>query len=152
MSYKFQKSILAGIIGAAVMSMVTMMAPLMGMPRMSPPQMLSGMLSLPVFMGWVMHFMTGIVFALAYTYLFAPKVKIENIFLKGAVFGVIIFIFAQAMMFLMGAMITMPKPDGSMILMMIGGLMGHLIFGIAVAKTSGNVFCENKVVKQVNMK
>jgi hypothetical protein len=133
-----QKSILAGVIGTAIMTMVMFVAPMMGMPKMSPPEMLSGMLGTPVLVGWAMHFMIGVIFAFAYAYLFAPKVKISNLFLKGAVFGFTAFIFAQIMMAIMGAMFPMPEMAGSIALTMIGGVMGHLIFGMAVAKTIGN--------------
>ena len=82
-----------------------------------------------------MHFMIGIIFAFSYTYLFAPKVKIGNLFLKGAVFGFVVFIFAQIMLAIMGAMLPMPEMEGSMILTMIGSIMGHIIYGMAVSKT-----------------
>lgn len=141
MNSKIQKSILAGIIGTAIMTVVMMVAPMMGMPKMSPPEMLSGMLGMTVFVGWVMHFMIGIMFAFAYTYLCIFKHKISNVWLKGAVFGIIAFVFAQIMMAIMGAMMPMPKMEGSMMLTMIGSLMGHIIFGMAVAKTVGNTYC-----------
>lgn len=141
MNIKIQKSILAGIIGTAVMTVVMMVAPMMGMPKMSPPAMLAGMLGLPVFLGWIMHFMIGIMFAFAYTYLCIFKHKISNVWLKGAVFGIIAFVFAQIMMAIMGAMMPMPAMEGSMMLTMIGSLMGHIIFGMAVAKTVGNAYC-----------
>ena len=144
MNNKIQKSILAGIIGTAIMTVVMMVAPMMGMPKMSPPEMLSGMLGMPVFVGWLMHFMIGIMFAFAYTYLCIFKWKISNVYLKGAVFGIIAFVFAQIMMGIMGAMMPMPKMEGSMMLTMIGSLMGHIIFGIAVAKTVGNAYCADK--------
>ena len=135
MNSKKSKSVIAGIIGTIIMTVVTMVAPMMGMPKMSPPIMLATMMGMPIVIGWVMHFMIGIVFALAYTYLFAPKVKIGNLFLKGAIFGFVVFIFAQIMMAVMGAMVGMPKMEGSMILMLIGGIMGHVIYGMAVSKT-----------------
>jgi hypothetical protein len=135
MSTKISKSILAGIIGTAIMSMVMFIAPMMGMPKMSPPNMLAGTIGMPIMAGWIMHFIIGIVFAIAYTYLFAPKVKISNLFLKGMVFGIVVFIFAQIMMTIMSAMLTMPKMDGSIILTMFGSIMGHIIYGIAVSKT-----------------
>ena len=94
MNTKISKSILGGIVGTIIMSFVMMIAPMMGMPKMSPPDMLAGMMGMPVMVGWVMHFMIGIIFALAYTYLFAPKVKIGNLLVKGAVFGFVVFIFA----------------------------------------------------------
>lgn len=144
MNTKIQKSIFAGIIGTAIMTVVMMIAPMMGMPKMSPPEMLSGMLGMPVFVGWIMHFMIGIMFAFAYTYLCIFKHKISNVWAKGAVFGVIAFIFAQIMMAIMGMMMPMPAMEGSMMLTMIGSLMGHIIFGMAVSKTVGDTYCSSK--------
>ncbi len=147
MNTKIQKSILAGIIGTAVMTLVMMVAPMMGMPKMSPPTMLAGMLGMPIFVGWLMHFMTGIVFALIYTYLCIFKWKISNVWLKGAVFGIIAFLFAQIMMAIMGKIMPMPKMEGPMMLMAMGSLMGHIIFGMAVAKTVGNAYCTDSSCK-----
>jgi hypothetical protein len=144
MNNKIQKSILGGLIGAAIMTMVIFVAPMMGIPKMSPPEMLSGMLGMPDFVGWIMHFMIGIMFAFVYTYLCVFKWKISNVYLKGAVFGIIIFVVAQIMMAIMGAMMAMPKIEGSMMLTMIGSLMGHIIFGMAVSKTVGNAYCDDK--------
>ena len=143
MNTRIQKTILAGIIGTAIMTVVMMVAPTMGMPKMSPPKMLSGMLGMPVVVGWIMHFMIGIMFAFAYTYLCIFKHKISNVWLKGAVFGIIAFVFAQIMMGIMGMMMPMPKMEGSMVLMAIGSLMGHIIFGMAVAKTVGETYCRS---------
>ncbi|MCZ2131527.1 MAG: DUF1440 domain-containing protein [Bacteroidia bacterium] len=134
MNTKISKSILGGIIGTIIMTIVTMIAPMMGMPKMSPPAMLANMLDMPLVVGWLMHFMIGVIFAFAYTYLFAPKVKINNLFVKGAVFGFVVFIFAQIMMAIMGAMLPMPKMEGSMMLIMIGSIMGHIIYGMTVSK------------------
>ena len=144
MNTKIQKTILAGIIGTAVMTLVMMIAPMMGMPKMCPPEMLSGMSGMPVFVGWIMHFMIGIVFAFAYTYLCIIKWKFNNVYLKGAAFGIVAFIFAQIMMKMMGMMIPMPKMKGSLMLTIMGSLMGHIIFGMAVAKTVGNSYCDDK--------
>lgn len=137
MDTRIQKSILAGIIGTVIMTVVMMFAPMMGMPKMSPTAMLSGMMGMPIFVGWIMHFMIGIIFALAYTYLF--NVNISNIWIKGAVFGVLAFVFAIIMMMIMGTMMPLPKMEGSMMLMIMGALVGHIIFGMAVAKTVGEV-------------
>ena len=135
MNTKISKSILGGIIGTAIMSFVMFIASMMGMPKMSPPNMLAGMMGMPVIVGWVMHFIIGIIFALAYTYLFAPKIKISNIFLKGTVFGFVAFIFAQIMLAIMGTMLPMPEMEGSMILIMIGSIIGHVIYGMSVSRT-----------------
>jgi len=60
--------------------------------------------------------------------------KIRSKILKGTICGLGIFIFAQIMMGIMGALMGgMPPMEGSMILMMIGSIAGHIIFGIVVA-------------------
>lgn len=135
MNNQFSKSVVAGIIGTAIMSMIMFVAPMMGFPKMSPPALLSGMLGVSMMIGWVMHFMIGIMFALAYTFFFVPNVKWSNVYLKGAVFGLLAFIFAQIAIAILGKIFPMPEAEGSMVMMMIGSIMGHVIFGIAVAKT-----------------
>ncbi len=147
MNIKIQKSILAGLIGTAIMTAVMLVAPMMGMPKMSPPKMLSGLLGLPVIVGWIMHFIIGIVFAFGYTYLCIFKDKINNIWLKGAVFGIVVFVFAQIMMAIMGMMMPMPEAEGSMILAVTGSLIGHIIFGMVVAKIVGDTYCANNACK-----
>lgn len=133
------KAALGGIIGTAVMTMIMFVAPMMGMPKMSPPDMLAGMMGLPIIVGWLMHFMIGIIFALGYTLVFSPKVKINNLFVKGAAFGFLAFIFSRIAMAMMGAMMGgMPQPDGSMVLVIMGGIIGHVVFGIVVAKVIGD--------------
>ena len=134
MTNKIQKALIGGIIGTAVMSFVMMIAPMMGMPKMSPPAMLSMLMGVPIIVGWMMHFMIGIIFAMAYAFIFINVIKMVGYnILKGAIFGIAVFIFAQIMMAIMGMMFPMPPMEGSMILMMVGSIMGHVIFGITVA-------------------
>ena len=134
MTSKFQQTILAGMAGTAMMTLVTLMAPMMGIPKMSPPAMLSMMMGFPILIGWLMHFMIGITFGAAYVFYFIPLVKkISNYYLKGALFGMAVFIFAQIMLAVLGMIFPMPAMEGSMFLMMLGSLLGHIIYGITVA-------------------
>ena len=133
MQNKITKSITAGIIGTAVMTLFMMIAPMMGMPKMSAPHLLSGMLGVPIAVGWIMHIMIGTIFAFAYAFFFINVLKkVSSNILKGAIFGFAVFIFAQIMMAIMGMMMPMPPMEGSMMLMMIGSIMGHIVFGITV--------------------
>jgi len=138
MNSKIKKSILAGIIGTIIMTIVMMLAPSIGLPKMSPPEMLSTMLGVSIIVGWLLHFMIGVMFAFFYTYVFAYKWKNCNIYLKGTIFGIIVFVFAQIMMSIMGIIISIPPMEGAMILTVIGSLIGHIVYGITVAKTVGN--------------
>lgn len=137
MNTTFTKSILGGVLGTAVMTLIMFVAPMMGMPKMSPPDMLAGMMGFPIIMGWMMHFMVGIVFAFMYTLAFSKLIKVDNLLIKGAIFGFIVFVFAQIMMAVMGAVFPMPKPEGSMVLMMMGSIIGHLIYGSVTVKVIG---------------
>ena len=135
MKTRINQAVLGGIVGTAVMTLVTMIAPMMGMPKMSPPDMLSMMMGVPVVVGWIMHFMIGIVFAMGYAFFFINLVKkISNNVLKGAIFGIAALIFAQIMMAIMGMMMQAPPMEGSKMLMIIGSLIGHVVFGITVAQ------------------
>jgi hypothetical protein len=138
------KSILGGVIGTAIMSIAMFIFPMLGMPKMSPPDMLAIMLGISITIGWIMHFMIGITFALTYTYLFAPNIKINNIYLKGAVFGFVVFIFAQISLAILGTIFPMPPMEGSMVMMMAGSILGHIVFGVAVSKTIGHALCTEK--------
>ena len=131
---KIKQSLFGGVAGTVAMTLITWMAPLIGFPKMSPPDMLAGMLGLPVFAGWIMHFMIGVIFALAYIFLLQNRLqKISNRYTKGVVFGMIVFIFAQIMMLAMGAVFaSMPSPAGSMALMMLGSVIGHIVYGVVV--------------------
>ena len=103
MANKFVRSIIAGIVATAVMTAFMYMAPLMGMPEMNPAQMLSGMLGVSVAIGWMMHFLIGIIFAAIYVFFFNPLVHIHSRAGKGLVYGIVVFVFAQVMMFLMSS-------------------------------------------------
>lgn len=135
MNPKIQQALLAGFVGTAAMTAVMMMAPMMGFPKMSAAGMLSMMMGVPMVVGWMMHFMIGIVFAVAYALFFQNVVKgIGSPLLRGVVFGMAVFVFAQIMMALMGAMMGgMPPMEGSKVMMIMGSIIGHLVFGIVVA-------------------
>jgi len=44
------------------------------------------------------------------------------------------------MMFIIGTMMPMPSMESSMILAMVGSLIGHIAFGLAVAKVIGSAY------------
>ncbi len=78
--------------------------------------------------------MIGIIFAVVYVYLFNPRVHIHSRAGKGLVYGIVVFVFAQVMMFLMSKVMPMRSNSmkDDMILIMICSLIGHLVFGLLV--------------------
>lgn len=137
MQSKIQQSIIIGITATVLMTLLMVLGTMMGMPEMSPPKMLSSMIGIPILGGWVIHFIIGITFAAGYVFVFNGLLKkIQNKIIKGAVYGVIAFIIAQIAFPLMGAIFgetNVPEPEGSMALLMIGGVISHIVFGIVVA-------------------
>ncbi|MBL0309940.1 MAG: hypothetical protein IPP77_09760 [Bacteroidetes bacterium] len=123
-------ALIGGIAGTAAMTALMYIAPMMGFPKMNAAAMLSGMMDMPMMVGWVMHFMIGIIFALGYFYLMNKALPISNNYLRGAAYGVLVFVFAQIMMAVAGMMGMMSAPmEGSMMMMALGSLMGHLVYG-----------------------
>jgi len=125
---------IAGITATAAMTMIMMIAPYMGLPKMDIAGMLSGMTHTPRIIGWLMHFMIGIFFAFVYARYFNTWLtKITNNLLRGMIYGFIVFVFAQIMMPILMAIMPMPEmpmaENQNMVLMIMGSLIGHLVFG-----------------------
>ncbi len=130
-----KQALIAGLAGTAAMTMAMFMAPLMGLPKMNAAAMLSMMLGIPLFLGWLMHAMIGAGFAMLYALFFQRVVKsINSPVVRGLLFGFAVFIMAQVAMAVMGAMMGGgPAPAGGMLPMMLGSMIGHLIYGTVVA-------------------
>ncbi|MBM4422359.1 MAG: hypothetical protein FJ030_03075 [Chloroflexi bacterium] len=69
-------AIVAGLVGTVAISMLMAMAPLMGMPKMAIWEMLGTMFSKEgnVSLGWIIHFMMGVIFAIIYAALWAAGI------------------------------------------------------------------------------
>lgn len=82
-------AIVAGLAGTIVMSMVMAMAPLMGMPKMDIVGMLGSMFTKDgnTALGWMMHLMMGIIFALMYAVLWSLHIGAATL-VFGALFGI----------------------------------------------------------------
>lgn len=135
--------IVAGLVGTIAISMVMAMAPKMGMPKMDIVDMLSTMFGKPNRMlGWMMHFMMGIVFALIYAFLWSLGVGSPS-WLNGLIFGALHWLIVGMVMGMIPVMhagiksgavkapgLWMTNNGGMMAF--VGGLMGHMVFGLVV--------------------
>ena len=142
-------AIVAGVAGTAVLSMVMALGPRMGMPRMAIWEMLGSMFDKQGnnALGWVLHFMMGIVFAIIYAGLWTAGIGGVNL-LGGVIFGAVHFLIVGVMMGAMPVMhagikagavqapgVLMLGSGGLMGLM--GGLIGHVLYGLVVALVYG---------------
>jgi hypothetical protein len=60
------------------MTLLMLMATMMGMPPMNIGAMLGGMLGTSDLVGWMMHFMIGVVFTAAYAFIFNQRLPISS--------------------------------------------------------------------------
>ena len=127
MDIRWQRAVTAGVVGTAVMTTVGVwIAPMMGLPRMNPAEMLAGAMGGSMALGWLAHFMIGTSLAMIYA-MIAKRLPGSGAF-SGALFGLAPWLLAQvAVMPMMG----MPVFSGSLAMAM-GSLVGHLIYGIVV--------------------
>ena len=137
-------AVISGLVGTIAISVVMAMAPLMGMPKMDIVGMLSTMFGKPnKVLGWMMHFMMGVVFALIYAFLWSIGIGSAS-WLSGLIFGAVHWLVVGLMMAMIPVMhvgikngdveapgLWMTNQGG--FLAFIGGLMGHMIFGLVAA-------------------
>jgi len=141
-------AIVAGLVGTAVISILMAMGPRMGMPKMAIWEMLGTMFSKEgnLGLGWVMHFMAGVVFAIIYAALWAVGIGSATL-VSGIVFGAVHFLIAGLMMGGMPMLHagikagTMQAPGVLMlnagVMGFMGGLIGHVLYGLVVALVYG---------------
>ncbi len=124
-----------GIIATAVMTMLMLVAPMMGMPEMPIGNMLAGFMGIPVWMGWVMHFVIGAVLAAAYVITWKNRLPGSAV-VKGMLFALIPFFMAQIIVMpMMGAGLFSGNTPAPM-MMVMGSLLGHLVYGAVLGPVS----------------
>lgn len=145
-NFNIRRAIAGGIAGTLLMTIMTMLAPMMGMPKMDIAAMLGSMLggsppqvgSSAWLVGFGMHLMIGIVvLAIGYA-LITNYLPTSSPLARGLFYGVIVWLIAQLMVMpMMGAgFFSSHLPQG---MMMAGAsLMGHLIYGAALGFVYGH--------------
>ena len=133
MQRNWTRAAIGGVIGTLVMTAVGLwIAPMMGIPRMNPADMLAGAMGGSIAIGWAAHLLIGVILALGYA-LVAPFL-VGPPAVRGAIYAIAPWLVAQvAVMPMMGA----PLFSGSAVLAM-GSLLGHLIYGAVVGAVYGS--------------
>jgi len=124
--------VISGIIATSAMTMMMLAAPLMGMPKMNISKMLGNVMGNNEILGWMTHFVIGIVLAFIYGAIFFRKFNQKG-WLDGILYSILPFLAAQLMvmpmmMVINGMSFTSGIFSGS-IIMAMGSLIGHIIFG-----------------------
>ncbi len=144
--FNLTRAIIAGLVGTAAMTVMMLMAPLMGMPEMNIGRMLAGFMGIPVVIGWAAHFMIGTVLAVIYAAVFAARLP-GSALMKGMLFGLIPWFMAQVVVNpMMGAgvfAVNTPAP----VAMVMGSLIGHLVYGAVLGGVYGRRSVESLAVR-----
>jgi hypothetical protein len=131
------RAILGGFVGTlAITMMMYWIGPMMGMMKMDIAASLGQFLGIGWISGMTLHLMNGtIVFPLLYVFVF-HRLLPGGPALKGAAWGLILWLVAQLMVMpMMGAGIFSAKMGG---MMAAGGSMvGHLIYGALLGAIAG---------------
>lgn len=133
MKLSIPRAIVAGLAGTAVMTMIGVyVAPMMGMPRMNPADMLAMQMGGNAMLGWAGHLMIGSVLAILYA---VVAMRLPGPFwMRGAIFALAPWLMAQVVMM---PMMGMGFFSGSMALAG-GSLIGHLMYGAVVGAIYGD--------------
>ena len=124
-----------GIIATAAMTLLMLVAPMMGMPKMPIGEMLAGFMGIPVALGWIAHFMIGVVLAAAYIFILKDRLSGKPA-VKGILFALIPFFMAQIIVMpMMGAGLFSANTPIPM-MMVMGSLIGHLVYGAVLGAVS----------------
>ncbi|MDP1715784.1 MAG: hypothetical protein Q8L41_13675 [Anaerolineales bacterium] len=139
-------AVIAGIVATVVFTMILMMAPKMGMPKMDIVGLLGSMFSAksnPV-LGWMIHLMMGMIFALIYAFLWSSGIGAAT-WVGGLVFGAVHWLIVGMAMGMIPMMHVGIKSgavqapglwmtgNGGGVMAFMGGLVGHMIFGAVAA-------------------
>jgi uncharacterized membrane protein YagU involved in acid resistance len=132
MNINFGRAALAGIIGTVMMTVVGLYAaPLMGIPAMNPADMLADQMGGNAVLGWIGHFMIGVIFAEVYAVVAGSLPG--PVVVRGALFALAPWLLAQVVVM---PMMGMGLFSGDMTMAM-GSLIGHIIYGGVVGATYG---------------
>ncbi|MGB5288209.1 MAG: DUF6789 family protein [Ignavibacteriaceae bacterium] len=135
-NFSFKSAVIAGVIGTAAMTLFTYMAPVMGI-EMNIPSMLASTFGAPIIIGWIMHFMIGIILAINFAALFLQRFGSSNKIKSGSMFSLIPWLMAQVVVM---PMMTIMNGGGyfdgffsGSIMMVLASLLGHLIYGTVLS-------------------
>ncbi len=126
------RAVAGGLVATAVMTVLMLMAPAMGLPPMNIGAMLGSVMGGSLLLGWMAHFVIGTVLAIIYATLFVTRLPGPG-FVRGALYGLVPWIVAQlVVMPMMGAGLF-----GGSFGAGFGSLMGHLIYGAVLGGIYG---------------
>jgi len=133
MERNWARAVIGGLAGTLAMTAVGLwVAPMMGMMKMNPADMLAGAMGGNTMLGWLGHLMIGVVLALIYAVV-APKLPGPPA-IRGAIYSIAPWL---AAMLVVMPMMGMPVFGGGAE-PAVGSLIGHIVYGLVLGAIYGN--------------
>lgn len=134
-NFSINSALVAGVAATVAMTLFTFMAPLMGI-SMNIPEMLASTMGAPIIVGWIAHFMIGIILAISFAVIYVPNFSTSNKIKTGAIFSLFPWLMAQIlvmpMMSIMNGGTYFNGFFSGSIILAAASLMGHLVFGVVL--------------------
>ena len=130
-----QKVVIAGIAGTLAMTVLRMLGPVAGFPKMDMGMMLgtnNPMMPMPYMVGWMMHFVIGVLLTYIYAAFVMGKLPGDG-WQQGSIYSLAPWL---VMSLVLAPMMGMPLFGGP-IMAAIAGLLGHLAYGATMGYIMG---------------
>ena len=128
---KLKQALLGGIIATVVMTMLMLAAPMMGMPAMKIGNMMAGFMGIPIWLGWAMHLMIGVIWAMVYVFMVKDRLTLSPA-ISGMLFALFPWILMQLIVMPMMGMGLFSADAPNQMMMVIGTLVAHLVYGLVL--------------------
>ncbi len=105
MENKAKTAVIGGLVGTAVITALMLIADALGMPGIDFGKMLSEFTQTTPLLGWVMHFVMGIILAFVYVFFFRDEFQ-GPYPVRGLIYSIIPYVITMIMLFPMSVMST----------------------------------------------
>lgn len=122
----------AGLVATAAMTALLLIEPSVGLPKIAMGQIVSTSLGLATasltigpMLGWVIHFLVGILLAVIYAAFFSGRLPGSPL-VRGLIYGLLVFLVAQLVFMPLAGIGLFSRGDLELI---AGSLLGHFVYG-----------------------
>ncbi len=129
----YLKILLGGIGATAVMTLFILLAGALNLPVTNPGVALGALFDNNETVGWALHFVIGTGFSFLYVMLLNKWLPVTNDIARGAVFGIIVWVFSGALLLLINLTGAFPvSVTLDLVSGMFAGLFGCFIYGMVL--------------------
>lgn len=105
MENKMKTAVIGGVVGTAVITLMMIIADALGMPGIDYGKMLAQFTQTTPLVGWIMHFVMGVILAFVYVYYFRDEFQ-GPYPIRGLIYSIIPYVVTMIMLFPMAVMGT----------------------------------------------